>query len=144
MLADGAAVPYGLSRALAAYIPKKGLTVGGLGVQARPSEAQPLALNNSAAKIPWRVLARSVMPALDVWAHRSQRGFVHGRVPGQGVIDIDCSARCVAMLHRLGVLGLFDFTAAFPSISRELILRVLAAARFPQWAIDVTDASWKG
>ena len=48
------------------------------------------------------------------------------------------------MLHRLGVLGLFGFTAAFPLISREFIPRVLAAARFPQWAIDIADASWKG
>ena len=50
----------------------------------------------------------------------------------------------MALLHRLGVLGLFDFTAAFPSISREFILRVLAAARFPQWAVDVADAPWQG
>ena len=82
------------------------------------------------------------MPALKSWAHVSQRGFINGRVPGHGVIDVDTSSRIIAVKHRIGVLGLFDFSAAFPSISRTFIIFVMGVAGFPDWAIALAAASW--
>ena len=81
--------PDSLSDCLSVYIPKKGLGVGPHGIQAKAGEARPLALKNASAKILWRTLARAVSPALQSWAHCSQRGFVAGRIPGHGVVDID-------------------------------------------------------
>ncbi len=46
------------------------------------------------------------------------------------------------MLHPLGVLGLFDFSAAFPSISRAFIIFAMRASGFPDWIISMTSASW--
>ena len=48
------------------------------------------------------------------------------------------------MLHRLGVLGLFDFPAAFPSIYRAFIIYVMIVAGFPACVIALAAASWTG
>jgi hypothetical protein len=45
-------------------------------------------------------------------------------------------------MQAFGLIGLFDFSAAFPSISRLFILEVMAAARFPQWMINMASATW--
>ncbi len=101
-------------------------------------------LSTQCAEVIWRTLARSLMPALQSWVHFTQRGFISGRIPGHGVIDIDTSGRIVSVLQPLGVLGLFDFSAAFPSISRSFIIFVMRAAGFPVWIISMTSASWVG
>ena len=121
---------------------QKGLARGEYGLQARPAEARPLMLKNSDSKVLCRVLAHALMPILGVWCHGSQRGFIRGRTPGLGVLDIDTACRCIAMRERLGLLGLFDCSAAFPSISRTFILEVMAAARFPAWMISLAAATW--
>ncbi len=92
----------------------------------------------------WRALSRSLSPGLKAWAHVSQRGFVAGRVPGHGVIDIDSSSRITAVLQDLGVLCLYDFTSAFPSVSRAFILLVMELSGFPGWSVALTAASWAG
>ncbi len=106
-ICNGGAAPPNLNASLAVYIPKKGVGTVTHGLQARASEARPLALKDAAARVIWRVLARSLMPALQEWAHFSQRRFISGRIPGHGVIDIDTSARIVSVLHPLGALGIF-------------------------------------
>jgi hypothetical protein len=65
-------------------------------------------------------------------------------MPGIGILDIDTAARCIAMCRRLGLIGLFDFSAAFPSISRLFILAVMSAARFPAWMLSMAAATWRG
>ena len=113
-------------------------------MQAKASEARPLALKIYSSKVLWRTLARSVTPALKTWAHVTQRGFVAGRVPGHGVIDVDTASRVVSVLHDLGVLSLYDFTSAFPSVSRSFILLVMQFSGFPAWSVSLTSASWTG
>ena len=70
--------------------------------------------------------------------------FISGRVPGHGIIDVDTSARIVAMLHHLGLLGLLDFSAAFPIISRAFIIYAMGVSGFPAWIIALAAASWEG
>ncbi len=74
-ICNGGAAPPNPNASLAVYIPQTGLSTGTHGLQARASEARPLALKDAAAKIIWRVLARSLMPALQEWARFSQMGF---------------------------------------------------------------------
>jgi hypothetical protein len=136
--------PGDLNDSLAVYIPKKGLHSGVHGLQAKASEARPLALKNSSSKVLWRTLARSVSPALMTWAHVTQRGFVAGRIPGHGVIDVDTASRVISVLHELGVLSLYDFTSAFPSVSRSFILLVMQYSGFLAWSISLISASWAG
>ena len=139
---EGGSLLHGANHARAAYIPKKGLARGSFGLQAKPSEARPLMLKNADSKVLCRVLAHSLMPTLGEWCHDSQRGFIRGRTPGLGVLDIDTACRCIALLYALGLLGLFDFAAAFPSLSRTFILEVMAAAGFPLWTILVAASTW--
>ena len=143
-LSDSQPAPVDLNRCLAVYIPKKGFLKGPHGLQAKAGEARPLALRDSSSKIRWRSLARAVSPALKTWAHVSQRGFVSGRIPGHGVIDIDTSCRVTAVLHEIGVLCLYDFTSAFPTVSRSFILLVMQFSGFPAWSVALTKASWTG
>ncbi len=65
-------------------------------------------------------------------------------MPGHGVVDIDSSGRVVALLHSLGVLSLYDFSSAFPSVSRSFILHVMRVSGFPEWTTSLTAASWAG
>jgi hypothetical protein len=141
---EGELTPPDSNIALAAYIPKKGLARGDNGLQARPSEARPLMLKNADTKVFCRVLAFSLMPVLQNWCHQSQRGFLKDRMPGVGILDIDTAARCIAMCRRLGLIGLFDFSAAFPSISRLFIIAVMTAAHFPDWMLAMAAATWRG
>ncbi len=129
-LCNAGAGPDYLNNSLSVYIPKKGLGVGPHGIQAKAGEARPLALKNASAKILWRTLARAVSPALQSWAHFSQRGFVAGRIPGHGVVDIDTSGRVVSLLHSLGVLSLYDLH--LPS-RRSLVRLYYTSCVFPDF-----------
>jgi hypothetical protein len=75
-----------------------------------------------------------------------QRGFISGRCPGIGVLEIDTAARCMAITTGdiPGILALFDFSAAFPSVRREFILTVLHKAQFPNWVVAMAQAAWRG
>jgi hypothetical protein len=87
-----------------------------------------------------------MMPALQGWAAPCQRGFIAGRCPDIGILEIDTAARCTAITKgdQPGILALFDFAAAFPSISREFILMVLHAAGFPDWVSALAKVAWRG
>jgi hypothetical protein len=110
---EGGSLPPDINVAHAVYIPKKGLARGDHGLQARPAEARPLMLKNTDTKVMCRVLASSLMPILNGWCHPSQRGFIKGRTPGIGILEIDTAARCIAVCRRLGLIGLFDFRRPF-------------------------------
>ena len=72
--------------------------------------------------------------------HASQRGFVPGRLLVQNVLDLDAAARIQGMKpairhggksDRLAALALWDHAAAFPSMSHNWNLHVLAQRKFP-------------
>ena len=92
---------------------------------------RPLAISNtdnrllaSACRIRWeRVAAEHV--------HPHQRGFLPKRSMLFNVVEIDHLAHIYSLHHNDPTLVLYDFTAAFPSISRSFTLEALRAFGAP-------------
>jgi hypothetical protein len=101
-----------------------------------PEATRPLSIVNtdnriiaSAARLKWE-------PILGAWTSKMQQGFLKGRSIIGNLIDIDTEAMEISLRSDRGALVLFDFSAAFPTISQEYIHRVLEY-------IGVPDASRK-
>ena len=54
-----------------------------------------------------------------------QRGFLQGRSMLSNIIDVDFHAMKISLLHSGGAAVLFDFEAAFPSLSQEFMWTTL-------------------
>ena len=60
-----------------------------------------------------------------------QRGFLTGRPMLRNVMEIDWSAQKVSLMSRSGAVVLFDFRAAFPSLSHAYLHAALRALGLP-------------
>ena len=101
---------------------------------------RPLAIVNtdnrliaSAFRIRWE-------PALEPWVSHMQRGFLKGRSMIANIVDIDYEAMRVSLKCEEGTIVLFDFQAAFPSISHEYLNTVLRHIGFPPSALSLVAA----
>ena len=72
----------------------------------------------SAMRIRWESI-------LDKWVSDFQRGFLPGRSMLSNIVDIDLHSMLVTLKHEHGALVLFDFSAAFPSVSHDFIFATL-------------------
>ena len=70
-------------------------------------------------------------PLVNKWVSSMQRGFLQGRSMLSNVVDIDYHAMRVSLKHPQGAIVLFDFAAAFPSLSQEYMWRVLTHIGVP-------------
>ena len=70
-------------------------------------------------------------PVMNEWVSQMQRGFLGGRSMLSNVLDIDFEATKVSLKHPHGAIVLFDFAAAFPSISQEYMWEVLGHIGLP-------------
>jgi hypothetical protein len=61
-----------------------------------------------------------------------QQGFLGGRSIIKNLIDVDTEAMTISLKSDRGAIILFDFKAAFPSISQEYIHRVLQRTGMPE------------
>ena len=80
-------------------------------------------------------------------ASNSQRGFVHGRQGLDNVVDIDTRARILDMQatgENVPAIMLYDFAAAFPSVSHDFLFMCLIAAGLPDGLIAFFRALYKG
>ena len=72
-----------------------------------------------------------------------QRGFVEGRQLVLNIADLDAICRAQANLNLFpfeSILALWDFKAAFPSISHEWIRLVFKKYGFPNWFLCFLEA----
>ena len=107
-----------------------------LGTYFHPKDTRPLSISNvdnrllaSAARVAWE-------PILERWVSKCQRGFLKGRVMLQNVIDVDWVAMTVSLKSEHGALVLFDFRAAFPSVSHPFLMKCLELLGLPQEAMN--------
>ena len=102
-------------------------------------ETRPLNLKDSINKVCTGLMNDKITAPIARWAHRAQRGFTKHRQGLDNVVDIDTTKRIVDMECRdagsLGVLALYDFMTAFPSVVHLWMFLCLEAAGFPS---DVT------
>ena len=74
------------------------------------------------------------------WVSQMQRGFLRGRSMLSNVVDIDTEAMTVSLRHDKGALVLFDFAAAFPSMSQTYMLTVLKHLGLPAASMHFLEA----
>jgi len=106
----------------------------------RGEDTRPLALVNtdnriiaSAARIAWE-------PLLNSFICKAQQGFLRGRQMINNVIDIDYDSMRVSLKCRRGMLVLFDFKAAFPSIAHSFMKTSLSAIGLPEHVLSFIEA----
>jgi len=101
-----------------------------------PHETRPLGLKNSDNKIVTGVRMSTLTEPMKKNTHHTQRGFVPGRQLLQNALDLDAASRIFSNQacdynksggsHEvISATPLFDFTAAFPSVSHEWIELVM-------------------
>ena len=79
----------------------------------------------NAARLRWE-------PHYNTWISDMQQGFLGGRSIIKNLIDLDTEAMTISLKSDRGAIILFDFKAAFPSISQEYIHRVLQRTGMPE------------
>jgi len=82
----------------------------------------------SAARIAWE-------PLLEEWVSPNQRGFLKGRQMLHNLIEVDWGAMTVSLKRDNGALILFDFKAAFPSVSHDFLIKCLKYLGLPKCAM---------
>jgi len=123
-----------------------------------PTELRPLTLKVAENKIVAGVANNSINPVVCATASKLQRGFVNGRQLMQNTVDLDADSRVQAhkfaakeyfrfreelgLQHRglikmIPILVLFDFAAAFPSISHAWLRAVLVAVNIPRGLLNL-------
>ena len=102
----------------------------------RGEDTRPLALVNtdnriiaSAGRLCWE-------PILAQYISKYQQGFLKGRSMLSNIIDIDYESMRVSIKSEKGMLVLFDFKAAFPSVAHSFLMESLSAIGMPQSALD--------
>jgi len=132
---------------------------------ARPLELRPLTLKNEDNKAVAGVLNWSVAPVIAKSASGIQNGFVNGRQLVQNPVELDYESRLGALRYsakqralsfksdlaivRKGCIGLlpilllFDFAAAFPSVSHAWLRAVLVSLEFPDGLLKAFDALYE-
>ena len=104
-------------------------------------DTRPLALVN----VDNRIVASA---ARGCWEHilehnyisTHQQGFLKGRYMINNILDIDYNAMTVSLLHAKGALLLFDFKAAFPSVSHAFLIDSLRSIGLPDHALNLIKA----
>ena len=85
-------------------------------------------------------LRRRWEPILASWICPEQQGFLPGRSLLSNVIDIEEAAVVAAMQGEKPASLLFDFSAAFPSVNQEYLLKALRHIGLPEAALSAARA----
>ena len=72
-----------------------------------------------------------------------QRGFLRGRSILRNVLEVDWQAMKVSLKASQGAIVLFDFEAAFPSISQDYLFSSLEAVGLPAPLLQVIRSLYK-
>ena len=111
---------HGFNSSLLCCLPKKPHgTDPESGEYYRGEDTRPLALVNTDNRIIANAARLTWEPYLNMFISQAQQGFLKGRQMLHNVIQIDYDAMTVSLKRDRGMLVLFDFKAAFPSISHE-------------------------
>eukprot|EP00973_Karenia_brevis_P015493 2119069-Karenia_brevis.AAC.1 len=121
--------PWGWNHLLKVFPPKKATDPASPKVAAAPADTRPLGLKNSDVKICSTFVAWAVAPLGWLFCDL-QRGFIKGRNFVINVPLLDAKAREYSLLPNsmffmTPIQAFFDFSAAFPSVSRDLIFAAL-------------------
>ena len=101
----------------------------------KPAATRPLSLVNTDNRLIAGAFRLLLEPHIASVVTQLQRGFLRGRSMLQNVLDIDYESMRVSLKGDTGAIILFDFEAAFPSISQEYLLDMLHRLGLPESVI---------
>ena len=127
--------------ALLCCLPKKPIGIDPiLGEFYSPASTRPLAIVNTDNRLIASAMRRRWESIFNKWVSSAQRGFLHGRSMLANVVDVDFDAMRISLTREYGALVLFDFQAAFPSVSHDYMRRVLRHLGLPEEARRLIDS----
>ena len=100
-------------------------------------ETRPLSIGNTANRLLASAYRLRWEPLLAPRISPYQRGFLPGRSMLRNVVEVEHDAMMAALEREDAALVLFDFKAAFPSVSRTYLLAALESAGLPPCAMAV-------
>ena len=92
----------------------------------RPNGTRPLSITNSDNRVIAKAHPLGLEPIVAPGIAKEHRGFIQGRSMLANAVDIEHAASAACLQQEDAAIVFFDFTAAFPSVSRR---SMLAAAR---------------
>ena len=102
----------------------------------KPKDTRPISLSNTDNKTT-STLFNHTATQIAQNTVSAEQACLEGRQMGDNIIDIESKALTFAIQHSpLGGIAAFDISAAFPSISRLYIFRILRTMGLPQHFID--------
>ena len=122
-------------------LPKKadGTTDTGLPIFTADS-TRPLSIVDTANRLLANAARLRWEGMLERWLSPNQRGFLPMRSMLANILDIEEAAMGTSVSQQEGAIILFDFAAAFPSISQEFLLHTLEFIGFPRHALHLIRA----
>ena len=144
-LAHGKPPPYDFNYAFLCLLPKKpsGVDAGGNAFYSGEN-TRPLSIVNTDNRLLASAFRLVVEAPFARWVSFPQRGFIRGRSMIENILDIDASAVHASLLYERACLVLFDFKAAFPSISHAYMWKVLERIRLPAHLLRAFQGFYQG
>ena len=112
------------------------------GAYREAEDTRPLGLKCSDNKVIAGVANHTWKSMLADQLGQAQRGFLSGRYPSLNILDLDAWCRKLSFpgASELPLLVLFDFAAAFPSISHRFLFTVLRWLKVPAGLMRLLEA----
>ena len=125
-------------------IAKKEGSASELGVPAHwPSDTRPLSIVDSSNRILATCLLKHLEKHIAPKICSVQRGFISDRHMLQNILDMDYHAQCASLKFDRAAMLLFDFKAAFPSLSHNFLWEILEAWRLPRHIIRAIQSFYQ-
>lgn len=129
--------PPDFNHALLFLLPKKpSSTHPRLGPAYTPANTRPISVVNTDNRIIASILNRILLKFALPFCSPTQRGFLTGRNIATNVIDMNSAVYYYTANHPLGALLLFDFNAAFPSLSHDYLWKILSHIGVPPYFLQ--------
>ena len=126
-------LPDGFNSAFLCCLPKKpSFTDPRLGPVFTAEGTRPLSIVNTDNRLIASFFRIHLEGIFSRWVSAAQRGFIRGRSMLANIIDVDLQAMKISLSSRRGAIILFDFKAAFPSVSHDYMWAVLERIGVPR------------
>ena len=102
-----------------------------------PQNTRPLSLVDTVNRLIANSYRKVLEPLTNQLVSDMQQGFLKGRSILRNVLEIDWESMTVSLSSSKGALILFDFEAAFPSLSQEFLMNSLQAVGLPPGIMQV-------
>ena len=126
----------GFNTGLLVFLPKKpsGHDEGGNPVYTA-ADTRPLCIVDTANRLIANAARLRWEQNLNEWLDKQQHGFLPRRSMLANVVELEGESMHSSLRHQAPATVLFDFSAAFPSISQKFLFRILEKLGFPRSAV---------